>query len=1046
MASKTTSADGSRRSLASSFLRIKKTATIGVLGCLVALASVVATPVVAGAAPVPCGDSGALVTAIAAVSASGGTVTLTAGCTYTITASSDGTDGPNAFADITGSVTIVGNGATITRSTAGGTPDFRFFIVDNSGTLDISNVTLSHGSTPAASGTPNHGGAAILNRNVLNVSGVTFLDNNSQASTGGGAIDNHDTGVLTVTNSTFSGNIALQGGAIEDEATLCHTTTPDCGRAIVTNSTFTNNSTTSFGGGGFESQLDAASPAVCVDQTTFPRASCQQAGGAHDTLTGNTFSGNTAITEGGGIANFGTMTVSNSTLYNNSAGSGGGGGVQNTGSISIVQSTIAANSSAFGANLHYFNGQPTASMTALAMTIVTAGVTGANCSTPTGGPVIVDNGYNLDSGTSCGFSTSNHSLNSTDPMLGPLASNGGPTQTMALMSGSPAINVIPTSFAGCNGSTDQRGVSRPQGAGCDIGAFETDNGTTPDSTPPSVPTNLMASTTNKPSVVLTWSASTDNVAVTGYTIYRDAAQIATVGGSTLTYEDTTVAPLTTYTYTVDAFDAAGNHSAQSASVNAQVGDTIAPSVPAGLTATAGATIQQVSLSWSASTDNVGVTGYTIYRDGTQVGTVSGSSLSFLDNTVAGLTSYSYTVDAFDAAGNHSAQSAAAAVTTPQISYLNWFDLASAGMYNDNVHLLNAGAGAASVTVSIAGTSPISVSVPAGTETYVTFGHGKIGGPVIVTSDKAIRASQRVQYFSTFNEVWAQTVNQAATTSYITWYDKASPGMFNDNIHLLNPSATSANVTVAVPGAANQSATVAPGAGTYVTFPAGTIGGPVTVTSDQPILASQRVQFYSSFNEVWAQGAGQAATTSYLNWYDKASPGMNNDNIHLMNPGGSTATVTVTLAGATTQMVDVAAGAGAYVTFPKGSIGGPVMVSSTQPVLASQRVQYYSTFNEVWAESAAQATTTSYVNWFDKASAGMNNDNIHLLNPGGVSASVTVSLPGATPLTATVAAGGEAYVSFPVGTIGGPVTITSDQPILASQRVQYFSSFNEIWSS
>src|SRR5205807_209012 len=174
MASKTTSADGSRRSLASSFLRIKKTATIGVLGCLVALASVIATPVVAGAADVPC-NAAALVTAIAAVSASGGTVTLTAGCTYTMTASSDGTDGPNAFADITGSVTIVGNGATITRSTAGGTPDFRFFIVDNSGTLDISNVTLSHGSTPAASGTPNHGGAAILNRNVLNVSGVTFL-------------------------------------------------------------------------------------------------------------------------------------------------------------------------------------------------------------------------------------------------------------------------------------------------------------------------------------------------------------------------------------------------------------------------------------------------------------------------------------------------------------------------------------------------------------------------------------------------------------------------------------------------------------------------------------------------------------------------------------------------------------------------------------------------------------------------------------------------------------------------------------------------------
>src|SRR5207302_8717463 len=99
MASKTTSADGSRRSLASSFLRIKKTATIGVLGCLVALASVIATPVVAGAAPVPC-NAAAPVTAIAAVAASGGTVTHTAGCTYTITPVYNTEDGPNAIPQI----------------------------------------------------------------------------------------------------------------------------------------------------------------------------------------------------------------------------------------------------------------------------------------------------------------------------------------------------------------------------------------------------------------------------------------------------------------------------------------------------------------------------------------------------------------------------------------------------------------------------------------------------------------------------------------------------------------------------------------------------------------------------------------------------------------------------------------------------------------------------------------------------------------------------------------------------------------------------------
>src|SRR5439155_472439 len=180
----------------------------------------------------------------------------------------------------------------------------------------------------------------------------------------------------------------------------------------------------------------------------------------------------------------------------------------------------------------------------------------------------------------------------------------------------------------------------------------------------------------------------------------------------------------------------------------------------------------------------------------------------------------------------------------------------------------------------------------------------------------------------------------------------SPGMYNDNIHLLNAGAGAANVTVSMAGADPINVNVPAGSESYVTFGRGKIGGPVFVGSDKAIRASQRVQYYSSFNEVWAQSAPQAATTSYVNWYDKASPGMNNDNIHLMNPGGSSATVTVTLAGATTQVVDVASGGGAYVTFPKGSIGGPVMVSSTQPVLASQRGQDYPTFNELSAEAAA----------------------------------------------------------------------------------------------
>jgi chitodextrinase len=189
-----------------------------------------------------------------------------------------------------------------------------------------------------------------------------------------------------------------------------------------------------------------------------------------------------------------------------------------------------------------------------------------------------------------------------------------------------------------------------------------------DTQAPSVPSGLTATAANATQVNLAWKASTDNVGVTGYTIYRNSAVLTTVSGTTLTYSDATVSPSTTYSYTVDAFDAAGNHSAQSSTASVTTpasADTQAPSVPTGLTATA-TSATQVNLAWQASTDNVSVTGYTIYRNGAVLTTVSGSTLTYSDATASPTTTYSYTVDAFDAAGNHSAQSAPASVTTPAL--------------------------------------------------------------------------------------------------------------------------------------------------------------------------------------------------------------------------------------------------------------------------------------------------------------------------------------------------------------------------------------------
>ena len=141
-------------------------------------------------------------------------------------------------------------------------------------------------------------------------------------------------------------------------------------------------------------------------------------------------------------------------------------------------------------------------------------------------------------------------------------------------------------------------------------------------------------------------------------------QVATLGAVT-TYQNNGLTASTTYSYTVRAFDAAGNVSASSSSASATTQapavDTTAPSTPAGLTAAA-ASSSQINLSWTAATDNVGVTGYNVYRGGLQITTL-GAVTTFQNTGLTASTTYAYTVQAFDAAGNASGQSIAASATT-----------------------------------------------------------------------------------------------------------------------------------------------------------------------------------------------------------------------------------------------------------------------------------------------------------------------------------------------------------------------------------------------
>jgi chitodextrinase len=176
-----------------------------------------------------------------------------------------------------------------------------------------------------------------------------------------------------------------------------------------------------------------------------------------------------------------------------------------------------------------------------------------------------------------------------------------------------------------------------------------------DLTAPTPPGRLTATATDPSNVSLSWSASTDNVGVAGYHVYRGSALVATV--ATPGYTDTGLTAATAYTYQVVAYDAAGNtSSAASASVTtpaappSSTSDTSPPSAPTNLTATLGKG-KKVVLSWGASADNVGVVGYRVYRNGVLAGNTSTASYS--DTLPGKTTSATYYVVAYDAAGNAS---------------------------------------------------------------------------------------------------------------------------------------------------------------------------------------------------------------------------------------------------------------------------------------------------------------------------------------------------------------------------------------------------------
>lgn len=209
----------------------------------------------------------------------------------------------------------------------------------------------------------------------------------------------------------------------------------------------------------------------------------------------------------------------------------------------------------------------------------------------------------------------------------------------------------------------------------------------PDTIPPTAPQNLTASNIAVNSVELTWDASTDNVAVTGYDIYQDSVVVLNVPGNQTNAVINNLQPLTEYRYFIKALDAMQNYSAPGDTVIVTtlqiIPDTLPPSVPDGLTAS-NISSSGLTLNWNPSTDDEVVAGYRVFLSDTLFSTLQGANNTSLN--VTGLlpsTSYSFTVAAFDTSGNTSAQSDRLLITTLAQSQVQVFTSENANLPSIN---------------------------------------------------------------------------------------------------------------------------------------------------------------------------------------------------------------------------------------------------------------------------------------------------------------------------------------------------------------------------
>ncbi len=507
--------------------------------------------------------------AIALANANPGADTITfdsslAGQTITLTG------GQLELSDTTGTTTITGLGAD--QLIVSGNNASSVFTIDSGATVEISGLTITQGYDASL-------GGGVSNYGALTIADCTISDNSSGYF--GGGIYSYG-GTVTITDSTIDNNSAADfGGGVFN----------DSGSTLTINNCTISNNSSGYSGGGID------------NDGTATVANCTISKNSSDDHSGNGM--------GGGIENEGTLTITNSTVAENSAGYGGGGiWNDNGGTLIVYNSTIAANT-----NGGVYNNDSN-STTTLANTIV-AGNSGYDIQgTATANYCLIE-----DAAGATFSGSSGNNITGVDPLLGDLADNGGPTQTMALSDGSPALNAGSNALIPSGVTTDQRGDARIVNNVVDIGAYESQK----DTVGPTV-------TIGDPSIAMTASDS-----VTFTVTYADehfSASTLSLTDIILVATDTASGTVglsgsgTSYLITISgitgdgtlhitlaadtAYDLSGNPALGATSATFLVNNTAPTSSVAALPATETSTSFTVNWSGSDGTGGSGIASYNVY--------------------------------------------------------------------------------------------------------------------------------------------------------------------------------------------------------------------------------------------------------------------------------------------------------------------------------------------------------------------------------------------------------------------------------------------------